>query len=96
MFTNPLPLALLLVALAAGMPWTWWLLAGCGMFRFGALFAVGPGVLHDRLTLRFSWLVPLQDVASFVVWCVAFFGNTIEWRDRRYKLLRDGRLQLLR
>jgi hypothetical protein len=37
----------------------------------------------------------LQDVASLVVWCLAFFGNTIVWRDRRYKLLRDGRLQLL-
>lgn len=94
-FTNPLPLALLLFALAPAWSWTWWLLAVCAVFRLGALVAVGPGVLHDRLTLRFAWLVPLQDVASFVVWCLAFFGNTIVWRDRRYRLLRDGRLQLL-
>jgi hypothetical protein len=40
-------------------------------------------------------LVPLQDVASFVIWCLAFFGNTIVWRDRRYKLLPEGKLRLL-
>ncbi|MEX2302102.1 MAG: bacteriohopanetetrol glucosamine biosynthesis glycosyltransferase HpnI [Bryobacterales bacterium] len=95
LFTNPLPLALLVAALAAGSSWSLWLLGLTALFRFGALLAVGPGVLSDRLTLRFAWLVPLQDVASFAVWCVAFFGNTIVWRDRRYKLLRDGRLRLL-
>jgi ceramide glucosyltransferase len=94
-FTNPLPLALLLTAWAAGTVWTWWLLAVCALFRLGALLAVGPGVLQDRLTLRFAWLIPLQDVASFVVWCLAFFGSTIVWRNRRYKLLPDGKLQCL-
>lgn len=94
-FTNPLPLAVLLVGVAAGAMWTWWLLGLTALSRLGALFAVGPGVLGDRLTVRFAWLVPLQDVASFVVWCLAFFGNTIVWRDRRYKLLPDGKLQLL-
>jgi ceramide glucosyltransferase len=95
LFTNPLPLALLLVAFAPGSPWTWWLLAASAVFRLGALLAVGPGVLRDRLTVRFAWLVPLQDITSFIVWCLAFFGNTIVWRDRRYKLLPDGRLQSL-
>jgi ceramide glucosyltransferase len=94
-FTNPLPLALLLTAWAPELPWTWWLLAVCAVFRLGALLAVGPGVLRDRLTVRFAWLVPLQDIASFVVWCLAFFGNTIVWRERRYKLLSDGTLQRL-
>jgi ceramide glucosyltransferase len=96
LFTNPLPLAVLMVALAASSSWAWWLLGGCALFRFGALLSVGPGVLRDRLTLRFAWLVPLQDVASFLVWCLGFFGRTIVWRDRRYELLRDGRLRLLR
>lgn len=94
-FTNPLPLALLLVAATAGSAWTWWLLGTCALLRLGALFAVGPGVLRDRLTVRHAWLVPLQDVASFVIWCLAFFGNTIVWRDRRYKLLPEGKLRLL-
>lgn len=94
-FTNPLPLALLLLGVAAGASWTWWLLGLTALFRLGALFAVGPVVLRDRLTVRFAWLVPLQDVASFLVWCLAFFGNTIVWRDRRYTLLPDGKLRLL-
>jgi ceramide glucosyltransferase len=95
LFTNPLPLALLVAALAAGSSWSLWLLGLTALFRLGALLAVGPGVLGDRLTLRFAWLVPLQDVASLVVWCVAFFGSTVVWRDRRYELLRDGKLRLL-
>jgi ceramide glucosyltransferase len=96
LFTNPLPLALLLPVLAGGAGWAWGLLATCAVLRFGALLAAGAGVLRDRLTLRFAWLAPLQDLASFVVWCAAFFGNTIVWRGRRYKLLSDGRLRVLR
>ena len=95
LFTNPLPLALAVAAFAAGSSWSLWLLGLTALFRFGALLAVGPGVLRDGLTLHFAWLVPLQDVASLVVWCLAFFGNTVVWRDRRYRLLSDGRLRLL-
>ncbi|MGB6677213.1 MAG: hypothetical protein WBE44_11020, partial [Terriglobales bacterium] len=50
-------------------------------------------VLHDPLTVRRWWLVPIQDLISVFVWVAGLFGNTIDWRGRRYTLLRDGRFQ---
>ncbi|NDJ11010.1 MAG: glycosyltransferase [Acidobacteriia bacterium] len=37
-------------------------------------------------------LVPLRDLAGFAVWCAGLFGNTVEWRTDRFRLLRDGRM----
>ena len=30
---------------------------------------------------------------SLLVWIAGFFGSTIDWRGRRYKVLPDGRFQ---
>lgn len=91
-FTHPMPLAALLCAVQPA----WWPLAPMALLlRAAAIWATAGPVLHDRLTRRFWWLVPLQDAASFLVWIGGFFGNTIQWRGRRYYLLPDGRFELL-
>ena len=41
------------------------------------------------------WLLPFEDVISFCVWIAGFFGTTIVWRNRRYRLKRDGKFELL-
>jgi ceramide glucosyltransferase len=90
-FTNPLPLALVLIVVKP----VWWpVLVLTGVLRGAAAWAVAGRVLHDPLTRRYWWLVPLQDVASFLLWLAAFYGNTILWRGRKYDLLPDGRFQL--
>jgi len=91
-FTNPLPLALLLWLVA---PKLWPLVAVTGLFRTLAAWSAAGWVLHDPLTRRRWWLIPIQDLISFLVWVAGFFGNTIDWRGRRYKLLRDGRFQFV-
>jgi ceramide glucosyltransferase len=90
LFTHPVPLALLLVSVKP----SWWpLLAVTAVFRAAAGWATARWALRDPLTRRLWWLVPLQDVASFLVWIGGFFGNTILWRGRRYYLLPDGRFE---
>jgi ceramide glucosyltransferase len=89
-FTNPLPLALLLTA---ARPAWWPALAVTALFRTAAAWAVAGWVLHDKLTARRWYLVPLQDLASFFFWLAGFFGNTIQWRGRTYYLHRDGRFE---
>ncbi len=90
LFTHPLPLVLLLVAVRP----SWWpLLAVTALFRAAAGWATAGRALRDPLTRRLWWLVPLQDVASFLVWIGGFFGNTILWRGRRYYVLPDGRFE---
>ena len=91
-FTNPLPLALLLWAVRP----SWWpVLAVTAAFRALAGWAASQHVLRDPLTRRLWWLVPLQDIAGFLAWIGGFFGNTILWRGRKYYLRRDGRFELI-
>jgi ceramide glucosyltransferase len=93
LFTNPLPLALLLWAVKP----EWWPLAVAAiLLRAAAGWATAGYVLRDPLTARLFFLVPLQDLLSFAMWLAGFFGNTILWRGRKYYLRADGRFELLR
>lgn len=89
-FTNPLPLALLLWAVRP----SWWpAVALTAALRAAAGYAVAGSVLRDPLTRRLWWLVPVQDIAGFLAWAGGFFGSTISWRGRQYRLLPDGRFE---
>jgi ceramide glucosyltransferase len=92
-FTNPLPLALLLWVVAPA----WWpMVLVTVAFRSAAGWATAGQALRDPLVRRLWWLVPLQDIASFIVWIAGFFGNTILWRGRKYYVLPDGKFELVR
>lgn len=91
-FTNPLPLALLLWL---AVPKWWPVAAVTVVFRALAAWSTAGWVLHDPLTRRRWWLIPIQDLMSALVWLLGFFGNTINWRGRRYKLLPDGRFEFV-
>lgn len=90
LFTNPIPLALLLMAVAPA----WWpMLLLTAAVRFAAGYATASVILNDPLSRKLWFLIPLQDVVSFIFWVAGFFGNTIVWRRIRYKLLADGRFE---
>lgn len=92
LFTNPLPLVLLMLAARP----EWWPIASVViMLRILSAVATSNWILRDPLTAHSWYLLPLQDLLSFGFWVCGFFGNTIEWRGRRYELLRDGRFRLL-
>jgi ceramide glucosyltransferase len=92
-FTNSLPLALILVAVA---PQAWPALALTLLLRGWAAYDVAARTLGQRLNLRCWMLLPLQDLISFCLWIAGFQGDTILWRGRQYRLLSDGRFELLR
>jgi ceramide glucosyltransferase len=89
LFTMPLPLALLVWAVKPA----WWpMLLVTLLVRVMAAYVVSARVLRARL----NWLVlPIEDVTSLCFWVAGFFGNTIVWRGRRYRLHADGRFELL-
>ena len=91
-FTYPLPFALALLWLTDGAAWSWALLALCLAARIAAALSTAR-LLADSLVPRRLALLPLQDLLSFVVWLLAFYGRTIIWRGRTFELTRQGRLR---
>jgi ceramide glucosyltransferase len=92
LFTNPFPLALILIALAPAFAWP--VLAGTVVLRVCAAADVAM-TLACRLDARFWTLLWLQDLLSFLLWMAGFFGRTIYWRGRAYRVLRDGTFELI-
>jgi ceramide glucosyltransferase len=89
LFTMPLPMALFLFAVKPA----WWPLSVIAVLvRAAAAYVVSAKVLKARL----NWLLlPIEDLAGFCFWIAGFFGNTIFWRGRRYRLSSDGRFELI-
>ena len=54
--------------------------------------------LEEKLTGKdehylYFWMIPLKDLLNVAVWALAFFGNTVEWRGDRFKILAGGKLE---
>lgn len=86
-FTNPLPLCILLLMAAPA----WWPFAAAA---FIARLAAAQATVS---ILKAPWtpLILVQDLLSFAFWMAGFFGNTIHWRGRTYYLRKDGTFTLV-
>ncbi len=48
---------------------------------------------RDHSHWAFFWLVPVKDMLAALVWGLSFLGNSVEWRGRRYRVRRGGKLE---
>lgn len=78
------------MALAPGL---WPLAVLTLVLRLLAARATAEWVLRDPLGWRLLYLVPLEDLLSFVFYWLAYAGNTMTWRGRRYQIRPGGDLR---
>lgn len=89
LFTMSLPLSLLVLAFSP----SWWPVVPVA---FGVRILAAYAVSGLALRARLNWfLVPVEDLMGFLFWIAGFFGNSISWRGRRYRLFADGRFELI-
>ena len=83
----------ILAALAAPRVWwTWAALVVVLVARAAAAGVIGGKVLRDSQVARDFWLIPVRDFVALAVWVTSFFGSTVVWRGKRFRL-RHGRLE---
>lgn len=91
-FTHGTAISLLFLIATVGSSLGWAVLIVTWVTRLTMGWVVGVKSLQDPVAKKFLWLIPLRDLISFALWCYSFVGNTIEWRGRRLKLTKDGKL----
>ncbi len=84
-------------SLAALFAWNFssfalWLFAATMLVRFLPVFVIGVWGLKDRALARSFWLMPIRDLITFGVWIVSFFGDEVEWRGTKFRVLPGGKL----
>lgn len=70
----------------------WAVLGGVTMTRL-ATASLGARLLHDSEFTGRAHLLPLRDVLSFAIWIAGYFSNTVTWRKRRLRVMRDGTMR---
>ena len=75
------------LAALTGFPWL--ALAGITMRLFAA--AAGLRAVGVRQSVQFVNVL-MRDLFGFAVWCGGLFGNEVEWRGEKFRLLRQGRM----
>jgi ceramide glucosyltransferase len=87
LFTMATPVALLSCAIA---PRLWFAAVVAMVIRAAAAYVISARVLHARTNLG---LLPIEDLLGFCFWIAGFFGNTVTWRGRRYRVFADGKFE---
>ncbi len=72
-----------------GLIWLAWGLLNCIIRCIG----IGWAIVRDPDALTKSWLYPLRDLLGFATWIATWFGNQVNFRGERYKLLRGGKIR---
>jgi len=57
-------------------------------------WAIGWGVVRDPVARNRAWLYPVRDLLGFAVWCASYLSKRAVWRDKRYQLVKGGRIVL--
>ncbi len=88
--TNGTVLGLLYLIFSGFSAFGWAVFLAAIVMRFAMAKAVGIHTLRDEILRRNLHLLPLRDLFSFLIWCTALFGKTVEWRGKKFRLDKSG------
>ena len=57
-------------------------------------WVIGWGIVRDPRARKEVWLYPMRDLLGFAVWCASYLSKSAMWRDRRFQLIKGGRIVL--
>jgi ceramide glucosyltransferase len=80
-------------AVVAACSGAWWTALALVVIRFAMAFTAGGLVLGSSDVWKYFYLIPVRDLGAVAIWAAALFGNTVEWRGKRLRLDRQGRIQ---
>ena len=86
--------SLLLLITNSGSIFSWLVFSITFSMRLIMAWLIGGKLLNDSVTKKYFWLIPFADIVRFIIWCCGFFGNTIKWRGTKFKLVKDGKLEI--
>jgi ceramide glucosyltransferase len=87
----PVTFATLWAVVAAVCGWWWLALALLGI-RFAMAICAGWLVLRSPDVWKYFYLIPVRDLWGVSIWAAGLFGDTVEWRGRRLRLDKDGKI----
>ena len=91
LFTKPVALAAILWI---AWPGAWGFVLLAWVCRAAVAWAMAVQILNDPMIHRYWWLLPIEDISSFLTWLLGFFGKTITWRGRKLVVARDGSFEM--
>lgn len=60
--------------------------------RLGSFRYLNEKVIRNAEIARYQWLLPAKDLLNSVIWLMSLFMNTVRWKNRRFKVLKGGRM----
>lgn len=93
--TQPFPAAVTAALFAPDLPTALAAIAVLYGMRSAIVTYFSQLLVKDNLFPRWLWLLPLRDMLGFFSWLLSFTGNHVEWRGKRFRIKRCGRLEEL-
>ncbi len=90
--TRSVPFAVMFAAVRLFDPLGLVVLAAALAVRVGSTALMLSRHMEDREGLRALALLPLRDLAGFVIWLFVLFKRTVVWRGHVFKITSDGRI----
>ena len=94
-FTQGTATSLLFLIVTFGSKLGWLIFTVAWFIRLIMAWIVAVIYLKDNVAKKYFWLVPLRDAIGFILWIYALVGNQIEWRGKKFKLIKGGKLEAI-